>query len=136
MARTSYQPERDKLEPRYGKGDPDFKHVGFGDETPKQAQEAPEMASVAEFVSFLEEEERTEYTTAELVELAENTGIYNTTLRHMLTERGFTLKGRTAERSFATFGTNQHDRWTCEESRRMNGGGGGDSIIGIAGRVG
>ena len=88
------------------------------------------------FVEFLLEEDRVTFTTAELVQLARCTGVYNSTLRFMLEEYGLTLQGPVRERNFATFGTNQHDRWTNSEARRMNGGGGGDSIIGFAGRVG
>jgi hypothetical protein len=135
MARTRFQPEREKPEPRYGKGDEDFRHA-VNIETPPDDSEAWEFASIANFCEHMAEEERITFTTDELVALAARTGVYNTTLRQVLESKGLKLVGRTPERKFATFGTNQHDRWTCEESRRMNGGGGGDSLIGIAGRVG
>lgn len=135
MARTRYIPETDKPEPRYGKGDADFNRAGFEVVRPDES-EAWEFASIENFVEFLMDDDRTTFTTAELVALVARTGIYNTTLRHMLEDYGLTLVGPVRERNFATFGTNQHNRWTNSEARRMNGGGGGDSIIGIAGRVG
>lgn len=135
MARTRYVPESDKPEPRYGKGDEDFRHAGNVQPPPDESN-AWEFESVANFVEFRTEDERTTFTTAELVALAARTGVYNTTLRQLLESKGLKLIGRTPERTFATFGTNQHDRWSNAEARRMNGGGGGDSIMGFAGRVG
>ena len=135
MARTRYVPESEKPEPRYGKGDVDFRHA-TNTEVPDDTKTAWEFQSVERFVEFMIEEDRTAFTTAELVALATNTGVYNTTLRIMLEDYGLTLNGRKPERNFATFGTNQHDRFTNSEARQMNGGGGGDSIMGFAGRVG
>ena len=132
MARTRYVPESDKPEPRYGKGDEDFRHAG-NVQLPPDESNAWEFESVANFVEFLTEDERTTFKTAELVALAARTGVYNTTLRQLLESKGLKLIGRTPERTFATFGTNQHDRWVGSGT---HGGGGGDSIIGIAGRVG
>lgn len=132
MARTRFIPEREKPEPRYGKGDKDFRHAGNVDLPPDES-EAWEFASIANFVEYMGDEERTTFTTPELVALATRTGIHNTTLHRMLEDKGFKLVGRTPERTFATFGTNQHDRWI---NSGTHGGGGGDSIIGFAGRAG
>lgn len=134
MARTRFQPERERPEPRYGKGDLD-QSIPV-DPRANDDEAMPEYESVEDFVQYILDCERTSFTTAELVTLAAETGIYNPLLREMLEEYGLKLVGCKPERKFATFGTNQHDRWTCEESRRMNGGGGGDSLIGMVGRVG
>lgn len=136
MARCYYIPEREKLEPRFGKGDPDFKYKGEPISDTVDESDGWEFQSVDRFIQFLTEEDRETFTTAELVTLATKLGVYNKTLRFMLEEHGFTLQGPVREKNFATFGTNQHDRFTNPEARRMNGGGGGDSIIGFAGRVG
>lgn len=132
MARTRYVPEAEKREPRYGKGDEDFRHAG-NDELPSDDSEAWEFESIANFCEHLADEERTTFTTPELVALATRTGTYNTTLRMVLESKGLTLVGIVRERSFATFGTNQHDRWI---NSGTHGGGGGDSITGFAGRAG
>lgn len=132
MARTRYVPETEKPEPRYGKGDEDFRHMGNVQPTPDESN-AWEFASVDNFVEFLSDDERITFTTVELVALAARTRIFNTTLRHLLEGKGLELVGRSPERSFATFGTNQHDRWV---NSGTHGGGGGDSITGFAGRAG
>lgn len=129
MSRTRFQPDREKPERRYGRDDPDQsipidRHV--------VDEFTPEYESVEDFVQYAMDCERDTFTTQELVTLANETGIHNTTLRETLENYGLKLVGRKPEREFATFGTNQHDRWTCEEALRMNGGGGGNSIIGMA----
>jgi len=134
VARTRYIPEIEKPEPRYGKGDKDFKSVGFDDHRPATKEEVPwEFQSIGNFVEQMDEEERDHFTTAELVQLSANLGVYNKTVRGILEGHGLRLVGPVRERSFATFGTNQHDRWV---NSGTHGGGGGDSIMGIAGRDG
>ena len=129
MTRTRYIPEQEKLERRFGRDDPDFKKAGF--DAPANAdEETPwEFLSVDNFLEQVLDEDRDYFTTAELVALAKGTGTYNTVLRDTLEGHGLTLRAPDRERNFATFGTNQHDRWinsgTC-------GGGGGGSIIGMA----
>ena len=135
MARTSYIPEKEKPEPRYGKGDADFRTAGK-DVVPPNDAEGWEFQSIANFLEFMTEECLDTFSTADLVALAANTGIYNRTLRFMLEESGLKLKGVEPEKQFRTFGSNPHDRWSNPEARRMNGGGGGDSIMGFAGRAG
>lgn len=135
MARTRFLPETEKPEPRYGKKDADW-HTAVVVDVPQDDSEGWEFQSVERFVEFLIEEDRDTFTTAELVSLAKVTGIFNTQLRIQLEGFGLRLVPIQGERKFRTFGDNPHDRWTNSEARRMNGGGGGDSIMGIAGRVG
>ena len=130
MARTRWVPEQEKPEPRYGKGDRDARDEGDSFEEP--VGETPwEFLSVANFLEQLAEEERAWYTTAELVGLAAGTGTNNRTLHVLLEGHGFILRGQKSERAVRTFGDNPHDRWTCAEALRMNGGGGGSAIIGM-----
>lgn len=131
MARTRFVPEYEKPERRYGKDDPDFKTAGFDTSANDDADTDWEFQSVENFVEQVTDEDRDYFTTAELVALAQGTGIFNTVLRHTLEGYGLKLRAPDRERNFATFGTNQHDRWTCEEARRMNGGGGGGAIMGM-----
>jgi len=135
MARTSYVPEKEKPEPRFGKGDADFRHME-NPELPPELEEEPEFASVEDFVQFMMDSDRDTFTTSELVKLHLYTGIYNTTLRIMLEGYGLNLKGVTPQRDVRTFSSNPHDRWYGPGSSPTHGGGGGDQITGIAGRAG
>lgn len=133
MARTRYVPEQEKRERRFGRDDEDFKTAGF-DATTKRDEDTPwEFQSIENFVEQLLDEDRDWFTTAELVGLASGTGGNNRALRIELESLGLKLRGPNRERDFATFGTNQHDRWKNEEARRINGGGGGNSIMGMVG---
>jgi hypothetical protein len=135
MARCRYIPEREPSEPRYGKGDEDFKRITRSDPDVVNVEEW-EFQSVANFVEFLADEDRTTYTTAELISLASRTGIFNTVLRVQLERHGLSLVGSKTEAKFRTFGDNPHDRWSGPGSSPCHGGGGGDQIMGLAGTAG
>lgn len=132
MARTRYIPEQEKRERRFGRDDEDFKTEGFDEPVPSSDNETPwEFLSVENFIEQLLDEERDWFTTGELVALAQGTGKFNTMLRLQLEELGLSLRAPGREKNFATFGTNQHDRFLTPEAKQMSGGGGGNSILGM-----
>ena len=133
MARCRYIPEFEKRERRYGRDDADFKKAGFEPERDESAEdETPwEFQSVENFVEDKMDSNCTTFTGVELQKLSTAVGIGYPVVRVTLEGYGLSVATPQRERNFATFGTNQHDRWTNEESRRMSGGGGGGSIMGM-----
>ena len=136
MARTRWIPEAEKPEPRYGKGDPDARDEGDDLGEPAEEPTPWEFESLGNFLEYLLDEERDWYTTEELVGLAAGTQNNNRTLRVYLETQGLSLRGREPEKAFRTFGDNPHDRWHGKGSCNTHGGGGGDSLVGMVGRVG
>ena len=146
MARTRFVPEAPKLERRYGRDDDDFKTAGFDhsrtedededDDEPK-AKEVPwEMLSVANFVEDKLDNDCDTFTGGELQQLAAALKVAYPLVKDQLISYGLSLACVKAERTFRTFGDNPHNRWMTEDAKRMSGGGGGSSIMGMAGRVG
>ena len=145
MARFSYIPEKEKPEPRYGKGDRDFKPSRFDPEDPEDRDDGPrpEMASVLDFVQDkMDNDERT-FTGDELQELFANLHRqdpveyrFYQTVRDELLGYGLKLAGPQVEKSVRTFGENPNNLWSHPSMNTGARGGGGSSIQGFAGRVG
>ena len=137
MARTSFQPEREKPERRYGRDDPDFGDTLPATPARKTKQDdsdpEPEFASVEDFIEYVLDCERDFFTTDELVKLAGRTRTPNSALRQQLEGYGLAFHARVPERKFRTFGDNPHNRWI---DSGCHGGGGGDQILGFAGQRG
>jgi len=91
-----------------------------------------EYRSVEEFVEYIEDDERP-YTIKEIVDLAYWLKATTLALGKILKEYGLTAQGQKHEHAVCMATTNQNDRWQACPS---HGGGGGDSLIGIAGRAG
>lgn len=131
MARCRYIPEFEKPERRYGKDDDDFKTAGF-DAAPVANDDTPwEYLSVSNFVEDKLDCDCATFTGGELQRLAQTTGIAYPLVRDELFAYGLKLAGYKAERTFRTFGDNPHNRWLTNEAKRMSGGGGGGSIMGM-----
>ena len=93
-----------------------------------------EYSSLNDFVEFIEEEERP-YTVDEIEELSFWLSCSTLKLHGMLKAQGLRCKGQAHERNVRMSGTDSPggNRWAeC----KCYGGGGGDSLIGIAGHAG
>lgn len=133
MGRTYYIPEAEKPEPRFGKGEPE---VPEADNASTGPVEEPELSSFEEFLCYLAEDEREDFTHVELAKLARNTKTPAAEVREHLEAYGYKLRPRERERPFRGASHNPHDRWYGPGSCRGSGGGTGDSIMGFAGRAG
>lgn len=91
-----------------------------------------EYQSVEAFVEYIEDDERP-YTIKEVVELGYWLKATPLALNRILKEYGLTGQGQGHEHAIRTVNDNPNTRWT---SCPTHGGGGGDSLIGIAGRAG
>jgi hypothetical protein len=91
-----------------------------------------EYRTIRDFVSYIEDDERN-YTVQEVTELGYWLRETPLALHQILKSYGLTCQGQSKDRKIRMANENPHTRWTeC----RSYGGGGGDSLIGIAGRVG
>jgi hypothetical protein len=93
-----------------------------------------EYRSIDNFVEYIEDDERP-YTVAEVTELGFWLMATPLALHKVLRERGLTCSGQAHEQKVRMSGTDSPggNRWAeC----KCYGGGGGDSLIGIAGRAG
>ena len=94
-------------------------------------------AKLDEIAQFLADEERTTFTFAEAAEWCSEYKIGNQERPSLviqgLTARGFTKVERNPPKRFRTLSSNPHDRWQASPT---HGGGGGTSIVGIAGHAG
>jgi len=76
--------------------------------------EAPEYASVAALAEDLLDNDELEFTHNQMACVNYRTGIVTARIRRELDELGFTLKLRTREKTFRTFSTNPHDRFSSD----------------------
>jgi hypothetical protein len=97
----------------------------------------PELESVEAFAESLLDDERTEFTFEEALELATALGLsVATPVIRALKEYGFRMEERQPERRVRGFRTNSHDRWTGPGSCATHGGSGWEQISGFGGQTG
>ena len=91
-----------------------------------------EYRSIENFVEYIQDEERP-YTLAEVEELGYWVRATVLHLHGVLRGEGLTFAGQAKDHKIRMANENPHTRWTDCKS---HGGGGGDSIMGFAGRAG
>jgi len=96
----------------------------------------PEVQSVTNFVEYLFEAEREEFTGAELQLLSANTRTFSTKVRADLESYGLRLAARPKAQHIRGFTTSSNDRWYGPGSCNSHGGSGYEQIAGFAGRQG
>lgn len=140
MARTSFIPHdedredqkiEEKAERRALRRAPtedveDTELIRFGSKDP----DAEEYDSIDGFVEFIYDNEESEFDHFDIQCLNARLGSTAHAIRKTLEGYGLRLKHRSKESSFRTFGSNPHDRFIAYPS---HGGGGGSSIVGLAG---
>lgn len=94
--------------------------------------EDPEYSSVEDFVQFMLDDDRTEYSHEDLAALNFRTRMPIAALRKELEGYGFTLAHRAAEKQVRGFTSNSHDRWHGKGSLPTHGGAGIDASTGRA----
>jgi len=145
MARVSYIPHDQDAEDRKAEWKADRKamrneHVEMRDQGPARFNgkdpEDPEYETVVDFVEYQDDNDETEYDFGDLNCLNARMGIRIQDLKAELAEWGLTLKHRAFEHEIRGFTSNNHDRWYGKGASPTHGGGGGDSIVGMAGQAG
>lgn len=91
-----------------------------------------EYSSVEDFVQYCMDDDRTTYTTDDLIQLADALDGAPRLLRRELAGYGLTLCPRAPERRVRGFTTSSNDRWYGPGSSPTHGGSGGDQIEGWA----
>lgn len=99
-------------------------------------QEEPEYESVEAFAEFLFSDERTTFTLADVLKLAERTRTSNPKVIHELKTYGLTMEERKPEKKVRGFTTSSHDRWYGPGASKTHGGSGWEQISGLAGQEG
>lgn len=94
---------------------------------------APEFASVEAFAGYLYDDERHWFTLAEAAAVAANVGTSNRTVIDDLTGYGLVFREPRKAPEVRGYTANPNTRWAGNPGA---GGGGGDSLIGFAGREG
>ena len=84
--------------------------------------EAPEYKSVLTFAKYLDDEERTSYTVAELIELNYRTHIPMDRINKDLEVLGFSMEKREPAKRVRGFTTSSHDRYYGPGSAPSHGG--------------
>ena len=89
-----------------------------------------EMQSIENFVEQLVDEERTTYSRAELLELAESLKLQTLQVVYQLEFYGIKPEPYKAERKVRTYSDNPHNLWSHPDMQ-CGGGSGGNSIMGF-----
>lgn len=95
-----------------------------------------EYQSLDNFVEFLEDDERTEFSYLDIQALVQSLRISHREIRLALEARGFKLADRPKERRVRGVRTSSHDRWFGPGSAPTHGGSGWEQICGFAGQEG
>lgn len=106
-----------------------------GDREPVEesvSMEDPEYSSIEDFVQFLLDDDRTEYTHEELAALNFRTRMPIAAIRKELESYGLKLAHRAVEKQVRGFTSNSHDRWFGKGSMPTHGGAGIDPQTGRA----
>lgn len=96
----------------------------------------PEHESIATFAEFMVDDERTEFTHADIVQLAEAERKSYHVVRVELEGWGFKLAKRPHEKNVRGVSSNDNDRWYGPGAEKMHGGSGHEQIAGFAGQEG
>ena len=97
---------------------------------------APEFESIENFAEFLADEDRTEFTAAELMELSAGVRKTSMACRKALESYGFRLATRLIPQSIRGVQSNDNDRWYGKGSSPSHGGSGWEQVNGFAGEKG
>ena len=93
-------------------------------------------SDVATFAEFLVDDERTTFTSDDIVQLAEAERKSYHIVRKALEAYGFKLATRPHEKHFRGVSSSDNDRYFGKGSERMHGGSGWEQINGFAGQKG
>lgn len=94
---------------------------------------APEFASVETFAGYLYDDERGWFTLAEAAAVAANVGCLNREVIADLESYGLSFRAPSRAPETRGYTSNPNTRWAGNPGA---GGGGGDSLLGFAGREG
>lgn len=89
-----------------------------------------EMQSIENFVEQLVDEDRTTYSRAELLELAESLKLQTPQVVYQLETYGLKVEAFKPERNVRTYSDNPHNLWSHPDMQ-CGGGSGGDAIMGF-----
>lgn len=96
----------------------------------------PEFASIEIFAEYLADDDRTEFTAQELVELSASARKTTRVVRAELEAYGLKLANRKPGPKIRGFQANNHDRWFGPGASLSHGGSGCDQIMKFAGQKG
>lgn len=94
----------------------------------------PEFESIDSFISFLNDEERKEYTKLEMQKLGLSLKKTDMAISKQLKERGFSIVQQVPVKKVRGFSTSSHDRWYGPGSCNSHGGSGAEQITGFSGK--